>query len=48
MAAMHFKRCRTANHQGLFAQALWRAAGEAAKHGDIVKALLLFEAGRVA
>jgi hypothetical protein len=29
-------------------QALWRAAGEAAKKGDIIKALLLFEAGRVA
>ena len=29
-------------------KALWRAAGEAAKQGDIIKALLLFEAGRVA
>ena len=29
-------------------QALWRAAGEAAKQGDIIKALVLFEAGRIA
>ena len=29
-------------------KALWRAAGEAAEQGDIIKALLLFEAGRVA
>lgn len=29
-------------------QALWRAAEESAKRGDILKALLLFEAGRLA
>ena len=27
-------------------RALWRAALEAAKQGDIIKALVLFEAGR--
>lgn len=38
------ERRRMSTQQRIF----WRAAEEAAKAGDLIKALLLFEAGRVA
>jgi hypothetical protein len=39
---------RTAPRMSKTQRALWRAAGEAAEQGDLIKALVLFEAGRVA